>query len=62
MRAIDLKSVLVAGAIGAVALIAWYYISAPPGAETGSPPMGVAIQGFAVGAIVQVGVRLTGVS
>lgn len=62
MREIDLKSVVIAGAIGAGLMLAWFYVSAPSGAATEPFPTAVALQGFAIGAGVQIGVRLAGVS
>ena len=62
MRSIDLKSVLVAGAIGAGLMVAWFYVSAPSGAAAEPFPTATALEGFAIGAGVQIGVRLAGVS
>ena len=61
MKAIDLKSTVVAGAIGAVLL--WMVLSLPATSDDGSSAkMPLLFAGFAVGAGVQIGVRLVGVS
>jgi len=64
MRSIDLKSVAVAGAIGALALVAIaFFIADDPTASTPPKPMGyIAGAGFVVGALTQIGVRVVGVS
>jgi hypothetical protein len=62
VREIDLKSVLVAGAIGAGLMVAWFYVSAPSGAAAAPFPSSTALQGFVIGAGVQIGVRMAGVS
>jgi hypothetical protein len=68
MRSLDVKSILVAGLIGAVALWAiGQMLIVPAGSaptpSTEPPPFGsTAGTGFAVGAVVQIGVRLLGVS
>jgi hypothetical protein len=61
MREIDLKSVLVAGAIGATLMIIWGFLIAEPPPATSSVTS-AAGTGFVIGAGVQVGVRLLGVS
>jgi hypothetical protein len=60
----ELKPILVAGVIGAVALILVdTYLSQAPAPGQQTPPMtSVAGYGFLVGAVVQIGVRITGVS
>jgi hypothetical protein len=52
----------VAGAIGAGLMVAWFYVSAPSGAAAEPFPTATALEGFAIGAGVQIGVRLAGVS
>jgi hypothetical protein len=63
MKAVDLKSVLVAGAIGAVLLLLVDMVlgaSAQP--SNASSPMSAVGAGFVVGAGVQIGMRISGVS
>ena len=54
----DLKSVLVAGAVGAALELFLFSAAGEPGADYSRP----AFQGFALGAAVQIAVRLLGVS
>jgi|HubBroStandDraft_2_1064218.scaffolds.fasta_scaffold5359936_1 hypothetical protein len=60
MEDIDITSVIVAGVLGAVLLFAIDYAMSLP--DEGSPMPTILGAGFAVGAGVQVGVRLLGVS
>jgi hypothetical protein len=55
MKAPDIKSVLVAAVIGAMALYAW-------DSSQNQPTAGAVVQGAVIGAAVQIGVRLLGVS
>jgi hypothetical protein len=59
MRELDFTSILVAGVIGAVALVLISNLFPPATPSTTASTAGT---GFAVGALVQIGVRLTGVS
>jgi len=57
MRDVDLKSVAVAAGLGALALLAIGILS-----DSSEPWYQLAIGGAIVGGLVQMGVRLTGVS
>jgi len=59
LKSIDLKSLLVAGAIGAVLL---YLIDYSQSLGSESPSSTVLVKGFVVGAVVQIGLRTSGVS
>jgi hypothetical protein len=60
MDDLDLTSILVAGALGAVLLLAVDYAMSLP--DETSPTATIVGAGFVVGAGVQVGLRLIGVS
>jgi hypothetical protein len=60
MDDLDLTSILVAGALGAVLLMAIDYAMSLP--DETSPTTTILAAGFTVGAGVQIGVRLLGVS
>ena len=64
MKSPDLLSVMIAGMLGAVILVTIGYLGLSPTVTGASAPTvsGTALTGFAVGAGVQVGVRLIGVS
>jgi hypothetical protein len=60
LKTLDLKSILVAAALGAVLL--WAIDSLMAANENANSMLGVSLTGAAVGAGVQIGVRLFGVS
>lgn len=59
MRELDLKSLLIAGAVGALVLFLYEEFSSEPLGMTTSTALGV---GFLVGSSVQFSVRMLGVS
>jgi hypothetical protein len=61
MRELDLKSIIVAGLIGSVLLYLFNPTPTPGGAPTMTSMQALGY-GFALGASVQVGVRIIGVS
>lgn len=62
MKPIELKSTLVAGVIGAIALMALSQVGIYGDCKGASSPVNAGLLGFTIGAVVQIGVRLTGVS